>query len=1345
MRHKKLLASVIAGVSLSLLAVALLPKTGNVIKANAAEETKVIDEADSDFASIDYKSTSMTIDGIDYGIEAVMRGQNSSKHFVQLRKKSSSKTPGLIYNTKAFDAGIKSIEFVESEDSSKSTINLTVYVGNSEHPTTGIGTPVSEAGKYNFDGTHKYVTILNGETSPSYMDKIIFTYDSGTPTDPITKIEVTTAPTKTSYHVGESFDPAGMYVEGTHEGGTKEEITDYVYSPSGALAAGTEKITISYGELTCDTPISVVEPQITSIEVTNMPTKIDYYVGDDLETDGLVVMGTCSHCGEQIDVTSSCTFSPTSFVATDIGSKEITVTYAPSVATSFNVNVSAAPAIATYKLVESLSDLTLNSKVLISGVGASTGVMGKKHGTSDDYFDVVTGTKSSDNKKILGLPTDALELTVVSGYSDGSYAFVGENNKYLAAQTTTKNLMTYESTLSELSSWNITIDDSDTSALIKCVSTSAERNIIRLNGTNRFSCYAETSANLTPVSIYKYASGNENITLNETEVSGPTGDSISLTATPTTGYEPTSYHWEVSDTAVLSLDSETDQTVIVTYEGEGVATATCTATDGTIVRQASCTITVHNYVYDVLTGNDYIITNSDYSVGLSTTDPTKDVSDVDVTDASNAYHFVKAHKADNSYYLKVGDSYLQKNGTQARLGFFTEPTTYWIVSRPTSGVEIFNLVDNNGNKLIYNPNNTSIKWIAITNPSDESLMQLGLLEVQEFVELYSEGTLTKKVFNVDETFDPDGLTIYAKYTSINKDVTNLMTWDALHVGDTSAYGHIEIDGLQREIQISGIQVTNYQLNELKINYNSAKTEYFVGEEPSKDGLVVTAVYVDDAHIGEEKEVVLASNEYTLSPETITASTSEITVTYNNHSNSYPITVKPVKFDYANSITSGDHVVFGAGSDDLEMAYDTFAVKEFDYRPNGDLVFEVEKVSNGVWAFRDLDSGNYLAAKGKALDWATSKVPAATWGVSITRTDTDDYVSIESKAQTDYPYMSYNSDAGKIKMAKSGDTNTSDIEIYKDITLNKPQSIEVDTSSTHVTEFEVGETFSYSGLKIKVNWGGGAFDVISTGFQVEAPDMLTAGQKSVTVTYMGVETSYSINVKPSSQHIMVGIEVSGMKNVFIVGEYFSFGGKVKAVFSDNQREELNASDYVITGQPDEGVPFTEAQVGIKQITVTYKLNTEFKYVYDIEIVSNDHNDLQSISVTNPVTTYNVGDEFVKPTVMAQFEFGDPVDVTNEATFSGYNMNQAGTYTVDVSYTAGDITKHTSFTITVSNGGGTSEDPTSGGSSSGSTSEGGGSKQSINVLAWAIPVIIGSVIVLGGVGVGIYFLIKSKKNK
>ena len=60
-------------------------------------------------------------------------------------------------------------------------------------------------------------------------------------------------------------------------------------------------------------------------------------------------------------------------------------------------------------------------------------------------------------------------------------------------------------------------------------------------------------------------------------------------------------------------------------------------------------------------------------------------------------------------------------------------------------------------------------------------------------------------------------------------------------------------------------------------------------------------------------------------------------------------------------------------------------------------------------------------------------------------------------------------------------------------------------------------------------------------------------------------------------------------------------------------------------------------------------------------------LSSISISGYTTTFNVGDEFVfDGTVTANYENGDPKDVTSSATFSGYNMSTPGTQTVTVSY-------------------------------------------------------------------------------
>jgi len=66
-----------------------------------------------------------------------------------------------------------------------------------------------------------------------------------------------------------------------------------------------------------------------------------------------------------------------------------------------------------------------------------------------------------------------------------------------------------------------------------------------------------------------------------------------------------------------------------------------------------------------------------------------------------------------------------------------------------------------------------------------------------------------------------------------------------------------------------------------------------------------------------------------------------------------------------------------------------------------------------------------------------------------------------------------------------------------------------------------------------------------------------------------------------------------------------------------------------------------------------------------------------------TTFHQGDAFSHEgiTVTATYENTSTKDVTDNATFSGYDMAEAGEQTVTVSYTEGDVTKTTEYTITV----------------------------------------------------------------
>ena len=65
----------------------------------------------------------------------------------------------------------------------------------------------------------------------------------------LSSIAVTTAPTKTTYNEGETFDPTGMVVTATYSDTSTEDVTaSCTYSPNTALSTSDTEITVSYTE-----------------------------------------------------------------------------------------------------------------------------------------------------------------------------------------------------------------------------------------------------------------------------------------------------------------------------------------------------------------------------------------------------------------------------------------------------------------------------------------------------------------------------------------------------------------------------------------------------------------------------------------------------------------------------------------------------------------------------------------------------------------------------------------------------------------------------------------------------------------------------------------------------------------------------------------------------------------------------------------------------------------------------------------------------------------------------------------------------------------------------------------
>ena len=76
-------------------------------------------------------------------------------------------------------------------------------------------------------------------------------------------------------------------------------------------------------------------------------------------------------------------------------------------------------------------------------------------------------------------------------------------------------------------------------------------------------------------------------------------------------------------------------------------------------------------------------------------------------------------------------------------------------------------------------------------------------------------------------------------------------------------------------------------------------------------------------------------------------------------------------------------------------------------------------------------------------------------------------------------------------------------------------------------------------------------------------------------------------------------------------------------------------------------------------------------------------LSSIAVTEQKTNYEVGDTFVKPTVVAVYSDQNTKIVTEQTTFTGFDSSVAvASQTITASYTEKSVTKTATYTVTIS---------------------------------------------------------------
>lgn len=156
----------------------------------------------------------------------------------------------------------------------------------------------------------------------------------------LTKIEITTNPTKTEYTEGEKFDKAGMVVTATYSDNSTETITDYTYTPTESLTTNDTTITIKYEDKTTTLNITVnpkaVEKTLSKIEITTNPTKMVYTEGESFDPAGMIL--TAVYSDNSREIVTSYNYEPAGILTTN--DTTITVKYQGKTGT-LNITVNA--------------------------------------------------------------------------------------------------------------------------------------------------------------------------------------------------------------------------------------------------------------------------------------------------------------------------------------------------------------------------------------------------------------------------------------------------------------------------------------------------------------------------------------------------------------------------------------------------------------------------------------------------------------------------------------------------------------------------------------------------------------------------------------------------------------------------------------------------------------------------------------------------------------------------------------------------------------------------------------------------------------------------------------------
>lgn len=467
-----------------------------------------------------------------------------------------------------------------------------------------------------------------------------------------------------------------------------------------------------------------------------------------------------------------------------------------------------------------------------------------------------------------------------------------------------------------------------------------------------------------------------------------------------------------------------------------------------------------------------------------------------------------------------------------------------------------------------------------------------------------------------------------------------------------------------------VTVTKVVSSLSKGSTSPTKTTYTAGESFDPTGLTITATYNDSTTAN-------VTNSVVWSPDPLTAGTTSVTGTFGGKT----ITISGLTVEAATEPES-----YSIVPADLATSYPTSATS---YTASSGINVTALNTANFSSKIQFKKSGGYLY-NNDSLNLKTLTLASVSGTLTVyAGTSKNPSSTTISGSNGVYNLSGYN----YFKIINSSGSVATCTGITVTIASQQQEktlsSISVSTAPTK-TSYTAGESFDPTGLVITRTYSDSTSDTYTYSghtseftFSPSTSTALTTSNTSVTITYGGKSCSQAITVNAAKTLSSITVSTAPTKITYTAGEYFDPTGLViRRNYSDSTYDTYTYSGHTseFTFSPSTSTALT---TGNTSVTISYSGKSTTQAI----TVNAASKTLSSISISGQKTSFTIDESFsFGGTVTAHFSDSSTSDVTNSATFSGYNMSVAGNYTVTVSYTYGSTTKTTTYNISVTSSGG-----------------------------------------------------------